>query len=797
MKYLKRTAWIIIGVVVLAAIGGYGYLKMTVPSYSGDLSVKGIKGNIEVIRDSFGMPHIYAENDADVYFGLGYCMAQDRLFQMEMIRRAARGRLAEILGEKLVPVDQLFRTVTASKSPEEAYEELPPDLKAAYESFTEGVNYYVANHRGPYPFEFTLMGSNPEPWVSADIVGVYYYMAWDQNYPIKSELFHAAIIDRVGEELAREIYIEYPSGYPTIISEGSNPIARGAKEILTYMAMAREITGPAGFEASNNWAISPRKSTTGSAILANDPHLAIGLPSIWYEAHLISPSMNVSGSTLPGFPFIAAGANEHVAWGMTNVNADDADFYLEKINPNNPYQYEYMGSWEDMVVKEEVIKVKNGEDVPIEIKLTRHGPIIDDVDKYDQPQGYSVSLRWTAPDFPDSPYSAYLADRAKNIDDIEKAAGYYKCFGTNWVYADDSGNIGFWLAMGIPIREGFNGDVPLAGWDGKHEWQGYVPTEEQPHLKNPSQGWVATANNKTVSDDYPYHISSNFATPDRFIRIEEMIEEKEKLGVKDVERIQADTLVVMARDWVPLLLKDLQGVELSESEKQGRALLEGWDFMANGDGTAPTVFHAFVNSLVANVFKQRLGGDLYTLYVGKNKNIPFNTLRHLIDKGESVWFDDPNTPQIEGRDALFVKSFKDGVSYLEKKMGGDVDGWVWEKLHTVTFYHPFGKKSPVMGVFMNRGPFPVGGSIFTVNPTVYHVEDPWGTTDAAGLRHIIDLSGQGNSLRIIAGGASGNFMSPYYDNQIKLWRTNEYRPFVLKREDVEKDIKYRMVMRPE
>ena len=796
MKLIKWVFGVVV-VIILVVVGfSYFYLKSTLPDYDGELIVPGLTSEVEIIRDSYGMAHIYAGSDEDLYFAFGYCSAQDRLFQMDMVRRAGRGRLSEILGEKMVPVDKLFRTITSTKSLEESYNELSPEMKSAVEAYIRGVNYYIDNHSGSLPVEFAILGYKPEQWQPTDIASIVYYMAWDQNYPIKSELVHYAIIEKVGQEMAEDLFFIFPPDYPTIIPEGAEKTAGTAREILMLMGMAREITGPIGIEASNNWVISPEKSETGMPIFANDPHLKLSVPSTWYEAHLVSPSMNVSGSTIAGGPFIITGANEHVAWGITNVNADDADFYIEKINPDDPYQYEYMGKWEDMIVKEEVIKVKGGEDVTFEIKITRHGPIIDEFNKYEESEGVSISLKWTAPDFPNSSYAFYLANRAEDIDDLEEAVGYYKCFGLNWLYADDQGNIGYWLGMGIPNRNGFTGVLPLPGWTGDHEWQGYLPTDEQPHLRNPYQGWIATANNKTVEGDYPY-ISANYATPDRYVRIEEMLEEKDKLGVEDFKRMQADTLVVMARDWVPILIDALSGSELTEKEKEASERLRDWDYMANPDGVDPTVFHAFINKLMENTFKGRLGDELYDLYFSGNKNIPFNAMRTLIDRGESPWFDDPDTPEVEGLNDIFVKSFKDGVTYLENEMGDDINDWVWGELHTVTLSHPFGKKSPLMGYFMNIGTFPMGGSIFTVSPTVYHVEKSWEVTDAAGLRHIIDLSEQNNSLRIIAGGVSGNFMSPHYDDQVELWLNNEYRPFVLDREDVEKDVRYRLLMKPE
>jgi len=484
-----------------------------------------------------------------------------------------------------------------------------------------------------------------------------------------------------------------------------------------------------------------------------------------------------------------------VAWGFTNVMADDADFYIEKINKDNPDQYLYMGKWENMKIKEEVIKVKGGEDIKFKVRLTRHGPVIDEVNKYDEPEGTALSMRWTAYEKLQAIKAFYALNTAKDIHDIEKAVEFFKCPGQNWVYADDKGNTGFWAAVGIPIRDGFSGMLPVPGWDGKHEWKGYVKTKMQPHLKNPPRGWIATANNKHVGDEYPYPISHYYATPDRYVRIMEMITEKEKLGVDDFKKMHSDYYMILARDWVPLIVKALSDKELSEKEKQALAILKKWDFVATSEGIAPTIFHATINSMIENTFKKRLGNELYGQYI-KNSYLVLNSMRNMIAKGKSKWFDGPNTSEVEGLREIIVKSFRESTVYLDKKMGSQTRDWVWGKIHTLTIKHPFGKSSPLMGYFLNIGPFPMGGSIVTVNPQPYRLSNPWEGYHGASLRYIIDFSNRKNSLRVIPAGISGNFMSRHYDDQVELWRTGKYRPFVLDRESVKKDRRHVLTMVP-
>jgi penicillin amidase len=789
MRVLKWVLSILLGLVIVVFLGGFAYLRSTLPDYNGEMTISGLKDKVEIIRDSYGMPHIYAQTDADAFFAVGYCMAQDRLFHMDLVRRAARGRLAEILGKDLVPVDKLFRTITSGKSIESIASSYPHETLAAMKAYTQGVNYFIENRKGPLPIEFTILGYEPEPWQISDASAVHYYMAWDLNSAFSIEMLHAAVIDKVGEKVARDLFPDYVEGYPTIAPEGM-----AALDLLKTLSLAREVLGTEGGGASNNWVVSGKNSATGMPILANDPHLGHGVPGIWYEVHLVTPLLNVSGSVLPGMPFVVIGANENVAWGWTNVMADDADFYIEKINPNNPDQYEYMGHWVDMTVKEEIINVKDAADVKFEVKLTHHGPLVDALNSLGKSYGTALSMRWTAYEMLETlPF--YGLNIARSIDDIEKAVDDFKCPGQNWAYADKKGDIGYWAAVGIPIRDGFSGAVPVPGWDGKHEWKGYVPTAEQPHMRNPSRGWIATANNKHVGDDYPYPISHYYGMPDRYARIQEMITAKEKLDVKDFQRMHADYYMILAEEWTPLIVKSLYDKELSEKEKKALSILQGWDFVARADGIAPTVFHATINEMVKNSFKKRLGNQLYEQYI-KNSFVVFNSLRSLMVRGRSPWFDDPDTSKVEGINEIVVNSFKEAVAYLNGQMGDNMDDWKWGKLHTLTFYHPFGKSSSLMGYFMNIGPFPMGGSFATVNPQPYRLSKPWEGYHGASLRYIIDFSDMKNSLRVIPAGISGNFMSPHYDDQVELWRTGKYRPFVLDRKSVEKDARYTLKMIP-
>lgn len=796
MKLARGIGWAAGALVVLLlsfAVGGYIHLRSTLTEYDGRIAAEDISAEIEIIRDSFGMPHIYAANDRDAAFALGYCTAQDRLFQMDMIRRAVNGRLAEVIGKEVINVDRLFLTIMAGSPPDSMLAHLSGELVESLEAFTAGVNRYLAENNN-LPFEFAIMGYSPEPWKTSDCLAVLHFMAWTLNFSFKTELAHATIAGKVGPELAAEIFIDYPADGPSIIPTGQ--FTGAEQDLLRIMRLAREVTGAPLRGASNNWVVSGEKSVTGKPLLANDMHLGLTIPGIWYEAHLVTPELNISGVVLPGAPLIVAGANQQVAWGLTNVMADDADFYLERINPDDSTQYEFKGQWENMTFFHDTIPVAGGEPVPWTARFTRHGVIIDDIIDSQMVLDGPIAMRWTRHDFHNEAEAIYRLNRARSIDDIEAAATLFKCPGQNWVYADTAGNIGYWAAVGIPVRNGFDGYSLLPGWDGEFEWDGFVPSDQQPHMRNPKQGWIATANNKVTGDDYPHVVAHAYAPPDRFERIRTLLTEKEKLSIEDFKGMQADEYLVMAEKWMPFISSALTDLPLEGIAAEAMTSLNGWDFEGRADDAAPAVFHVLLQKVVKQVFKDRLGDSLFEYYIGGSVFTIHNGLNNIISNENSAWFDNPTTDRIENRDTVLVRGFRHAVEYLTDRFGENINDWHWGELHSLTLYNPVGRLVPIIGNFMHAGPFPIGGGTNSVNAAIYSFTRPWRVVAGASQRHIFDLGNMKNSLRIIPTGISGNFMSKHYDDQVELWQKVEYRPFFLDREDVEKDIAYRMMIIP-
>jgi penicillin G amidase len=793
-RILRWTGGLFVVFLLSAIAGGYLYIRSTLPNLDGVVRTDGIHAEVQIVRDSFGMPHIFADNDEDAAFGIGYATAQDRLFQMEMIRRAISGRLSEIFGDSLLKVDRLFRTITAQRSVDSLYKLLSPDIKTLLESYADGVNRYISDPKTTLPPEFAMLGIPMEPWRPADGLAAQYFMAWGLNFSFSNEIMRAAITAKVGKSMADDIYIDYPAGGPVVVPDSISP--QISMELFDAAAHARDLYGFPFRGASNNWAVSGKRSVTGKPLLANDMHLGLMLPAVWYEAHIVTPTQNVSGVALAGMPCIVAGANQHIAWSFTNAMADDADFYLEKINPADSTEYEYQGRMEKMVIRHDTIRTRSGKSIPLDIRITRHGPIIDGLVPYDSLTTRPLSMRWSNFDFSDEAHALSLVNHAKNIDDIEAAARLFKCPAQNWIYADDQGNIGYWLAAGIPRRHGFDGSSVLPGWDGNHEWDGYIPFDSLPHMKNPESGFLATANNKQAGNNFPYPISHTYGPPERISRIITLLQEKERLGLDDFARIQSDVSMEMARVWVPKMLAGIHADSLSPGQKQALDLFGKWNYSGAPDQPGASIFSATVQCLVEGIFKDHLGDTLYKYYVAENMFTILKAVGHLLDEKDSPWFDNPITPQRETGDMVLSAAFSIAVDSLSTKLGDNPNDWQWGKLHTLTLYHPIGRHIPILGRLMNSATIPVGGGESSVNAEMYRLSDPYTVVAGASQRHIFELGNIDNSLRIIPGGVSGNFVSPNYTDQVELWRQGKYRPFVLSREKVMQDAAHTLKLEP-
>ena len=793
---MKKWILIILSVLVglILVVGGGGYLwfhqalKKSLPQTLGEVLLPDLTESVQIIRDTFGVPHIYAENESDLYFALGYALAQDRFWQMEFYRRLGHGRLSEIFGEDFIEVDRYFRMIGAAGLDKE----LPDNLTPLLESFTNGVNAYLVSHQDRLPIEFRLLCYKPEPWQLDDYLAILKVVNWGLSSGWEADLTAAKMLEKAGEEKLREAFPVWPDDGPLIIPEQTKSISALSNTAHETMHLVKSLTAFSGPGASNNWVVSGKRSVSGRPILANDTHLALANPSLWWEVHLVCPTINVSGFVLLGIPGIPVGHNLQVAWGVTNVMVDDVDFFIEKINPEDPRQYWYKDHWEDMKVREEIIQVKGQEPVKTEILLTRHGPIVNEVKQGSQEQ--AISARWAFTEGLQAALAGYLLAKAKDIQDVIEALRYWELPSQNFVFADTNGNIGYWCCATIPIRSKGDGLLPVPGWTGEYEWKGYVPFEERPHLLNPEQGFIATANNKIIGGGYPHVIGLYWEPMDRITRIRQLLEAKEKISVDDVKRMHQDIYCILASEITPHMIEVLEQRFSDENAKKAKDILSGWYFMMDEDSVGACLFAVTLRKMMENIFQDELGEDLFQKYI-KMVSFPPRAIRMMVRKGSSPWFDNVNTAEKETMEDVIASSLRQTLSELTQVIGDDMDTWTWGRIHTLTFEHTLGKKRPLDWIF-NLGPFPVGGDNLTINKKQYPYEKPYRVNHGVSQRMIVDLSNMSGALHVLPTGESGHLKSPHHRDQIDLYLSGKYHTAWTNRADVEKNSEGILILRP-
>jgi penicillin amidase len=783
MRLLRRILIIlalVIVVLVLVAMGGATlFLRRSFPTVNGTIPVEGLKASVEIYRDRWGVPHIYAQNTEDLFFAQGYVHAQDRLWQMEFQRRIGHGTLSEVLGETTLETDRFLRTIGLARAAQADLALLDDETRLILETYARGVNAFIETHQGNLPLEFTLLGFKPAPWQPIDTVAWGKVMAWDLGGNWETELLRARLIQALGEEKTQELLPPYPDQGPFIVPPEVKSYARLGQPSLKTYARVEALLGLGGpGVGSNNWVVDGAKSATGKPLLANDPHLGIQMPSIWYEIGLHGGGLNVVGASFPGAPAVIIGHNDRLAWGVTNLPADVQDLYIEKVNPANPNQVEFQGRWEDVEVVREEIRVKGrGSPEVLEVRITRHGPLINEVvEGLEQP----LAFKWTATAEPNRLFHSVLAlNRARDWEEFRDALHNWAVPSQNFVYADVEGNIGYQTPGLIPIRASGQGLVPVPGWTGEYEWTGYIPFEELPSVYNPPTHFIATANNKVVPDDYPYFLSYEWEAPYRAQRIVDLLTAKERLSVEDFQALQAD-VYDRPSEWLSRYLQQLE----PQGWLQERAMepLRAWDLRTTADSVAAAIYQVTYLKLIENTFGDELGGELFEEYLGA-ENLHHMALARIMEDADNPWFDDVTTPQRETRDDILGQSFAQALDFLGNRFGDEPPKWSWGRLHTATFDHPLGSVQPLDRIF-NRGPIPVDGYGFTVNNTGFSHQEPFAIEMVASYRQIVDLGDLTNSLSMHTTGQSGQPFHKHYGDMIPRWQAVEYHPMLWEEEAV-------------
>ncbi len=752
----------------------------------GVVKLKGLKTEVRIYRDNWGVPHIYAENEDDLFFAQGYVQAQDRLWQMELHRRMGSGTLSEVFGESTLDLDKFSRAVGLRRCAAASYISLNPAMQGVLQSYCKGVNAFISANKDNLPLEFTILGFKPADWDPTDSLTVSELIAWELGKNWEVELTRGRLVQKLGEEKAGQLLTPYPQTGPLVVPPELMACTLG-EEVASGLYQGSDCLG------SNNWVVDGQKTVTGKPLLANDPHLSVMMPSIWYETGLHGAGFEVVGVSLPGCPLINIGRNRDISWGITNLPADTQDLFIEKLNPANSLQYEYKGEWKDLQVIEEPIKVSGrGEAEKLQVRITRHGPLMDNVVKgLEQP----LALQWAGYGNSRLLESVYYLDKAGNWGEFHDALQYWDAPSQNIVYADKDGNIGYQSTGLIPIRKKGLGTVPVPGWTGDYDWTGNIPYKELPGVLNPSTHFIVTANNKVVSDNYSYFMTYDWSPPYRAQRITDLLKSKDKLSVEDFRDIQADIYDIPASIFTPYLLN----VSARNSqEKQALEILTAWDFNDRADDPAPAIFHVFYVKLLKNTLEDELGGKLFSDYLramGGSGDVHAVFMTGILKDSNSPWFDNINTSVKETREDIVKQSLDDALDEMTNKFGAYQEKWKWGSLHSTQFKHVLGR-IPVLDSIFSLGPVPTPGSRYTVNVAAFDYSNPYAVVAIPSYRQIIDWSNPDKSLAMHSTGQSGLVFSRHYDDMIPKWLNVEYHTLLFNRADIEAQKQAELTLKP-
>lgn len=787
MKIFRWVLLILLLLIVIIIVGGYLFLWSGRPVYSGEQKLNGLKKTVRVKYDGYGIPHIYAGNEEDAFFALGYVHAQDRLFQMELLRRVGAGRLSEIFGSDMLEVDRLFRTLgIAEMAKKSAALYLQADT-ANYQqnamAYLQGINQYIA--QGKTPVEFQILGISKQAFTPEDIYCIIGYMSFNFAEALRSDPIFEKIKEQFGNAYLQDIAKEYQPGTAKIpvhvVDAAVTNISKAITLIFDQLPVAPWI-------GSNGWVLGPSRSASGKVLFANDTHIGYSQPSVWYEAHLEAPGYSFYGNFLAGVPFGVVGHSRFAAWGLTMFENDDMDLFREKVNPADSTQFWFMDHWETASSREETINVKNAAPFHFRILETRHGPVFNNALKGLQDIQDRLSLQWTFTKFPSKTLQAtYVFSKAKQMSEFKEAVSWVHAPGLNVMYGDADGNIAWWTAAKMTkYPPGVDTKLFLDGSSGLNEAE-YYPFSDNPHAENPPSGFVYSCNNQpdTINGIF---LSGYFYPEDRAKRLNSLISEKTKWSLEEMQSVQTDvtspTKPVIAKEFATVVRSATKYADGSVEEAALTALAT-WDGRHELNDIAPSVFYTMMTYLLFNTMADELGQEDFDVFSttwcmrATTNVLPLNEL--------SPWWDNIKTAdKKETRQAIFQLAFDSTIIKLRRELGHDVSKWRWSSVHTIQQSHPFGKKKP-MDMLFNVGPEPVKGGLEVINNTGFPLtrEKTFQSSYGPAMRILLDFSDVEHSLSVNPSGQSGNPMSPHYGDQFHLYNIGKYRLQMMNEEEIE------------
>lgn len=755
----------------------------------------GVDGTVTIVRDKYGVPHIFAQSDEDAAFALGYLHARERLAQMDIQRRAAAGTLAELVGPDALEDDKFMRGIGLRRAAEATLAALDPNdpALAVMQAYAEGVNAYLEKSLpNNLPLEYKLLGvQSAAEWTVLDQLTFAKYMAWDLTSSF-DDLYLTALTEKMGAEMVAELFpfdrpyespivgrdsiLPYSTARPEVGQDSILsylPYSAAIDEIIARAAAADQLRRPGDWRGSNNWAVSGALTESGKPILAADPHLGYQLPSLWYAAHIVTPDQNVYGATLAGLPFVVIGHTRNIAWGLTNTQADVIDFFAEKINPQNPNQYWRDGGWQEMTVVDEAIRVRGGETVHYPVQVTAHGPILTE-------KGFAVAMQWTGSEATFEARALYRLNHAEDYAAFVDALRDFQVPAQNFAYADTAGNIAVWSAGRYPVRSSGDGRTIADGSTGERDWIGFIPFDETPHVLNSESGYVLSANQRPATPDYLYYLGWQWDPSYRARRIEQVLTEGGGFAAADMQSLQFDSKDTLAESLLPVMLPAASGAASDGLNQSALESLSTWDYRMSIHSSAATIWARWLDTFrrmtwadewkAAGFEFDEDGSQLKDWgswgFNGDNEYQPPLELWEWMVREDlnSAYFDDVSTSAIETRDDLIRASFAEAVASLVADYGDDLSNWRWGDHHRLEVKHLFDIDA------LNRGGLPLDGNGNSPNGQ----SDGLTSDGGPSWRMVVDMSDVAGSFGVYPGGQSGSPLRPHYDDFISLWAQGQY-----------------------
>lgn len=800
MKIARNIGLGLLALLIILAGAGVWLVRRPFPETSGTLTLPGLSASVQVIRDKWGVPNIYAQNERDLFMAQGYVHAQDRLWLMYYSMLTASGEFSTVVGELGLEYDKLLRTIGLRRAAEAEWATMDAEGRELLQAYSDGVNAYIESHRDRLPLEFTLLNYDPKPWTPVDSLtyGNLTSMNLAGNYRL--EFLRARLIAEIGVEKTQDLLPPYDPKQPLIIPDEAQGYKWMRGTSFAGLDSTIDVLGDPGANwGSNNWVVAGSRTVSGKPVLAGDAHMNLTLPSIWYMNGLHGGRFDTIGFTLPGVPAVLIGHNSRIAWAVTNLNPDVQDLYIERLDDReNPTKYEFRGEWHDLEIIEETIEVKGGDPVPLTIRLTNHGPLINDV-VGDMAEAEPMSFKWAVLGDSQLLPSILRLNSAANWEDFREALRYWRMPSQNFVYADVDGNIGYQMTGQVPIREPHHdGLVPVPGWTGEYEWKGFIPYEELPYSYNPPRGFIATANNKVIGDDYPYRISEEWDPGYRAARITEMLAANDRMDVAASAAIQADTFSPPAAEMAPYLT----AIEPDTAEEAKVIdLLKNWDYHFEADQVPGTLFQTWYWFLFRNTIEDDMSPTMSADYLAgqyeRHGRFHITAMSRILKDPDSPWFDDQRTPEVERRDDIIKRSLADALAWLHENHGNNMDKWTWGDVHKVTYINLVARGgNPLIAWLYYVPPIRARGENFSINTGTFTFDDPFSMAHGASQREVVDMSDLDGMLAMQSTGQSGLVRHQHRTDLIDLWQQVEYIPMPFSRERVEQNAVETLTLTP-